>query len=97
MLYINLIRGFFKSVKDKILLMPRKYRAMKQKAENYDKIMSTIQYSAHPIFNEIEDGLGNILCKTVRCVKKDVYIDVSKLLKSGGFDFTNDVEIHIVD
>lgn len=89
---IKSIKTFFK----RIWTMPKEYRLMKFKAEHYDKMLASIDYKSETLYNYIEDGCGCILRNDIKEMKKHVYLNPKKMLRSGGIELGDVAEIHII-
>lgn len=74
-----------------IKLSDTDYLNMKNKAQMYDKMISTIQIEGYQEYEEVRDGYGHVVNTLPKAISYTVNIDIEKMFAAAGIIFNKDV------
>ena len=80
-----------KNLIERIKLSDADYKNMKEKAQRFDKMMSTIQVEGIVEYEEVCNAHGHIMTTVPKTMSHTVNIDVEKMFAAGGITFDKNV------
>lgn len=69
---------------ERIKLSESDYRAMKDKSQRHEDMMSNVRYTINTNFKDVTDNFGNIIKTVYMGTTATIDVDIVKMLAAGG-------------